>query len=197
METIRKTTMEFREIEMKTKMMECLDIRTRSYQHQGLYLEGDKVWYQYKDTNAWHGPASVLCQKGQSVFVHANGEIRKVHTCKVKPYELMEREEEDSEKWNNWKLKDDEEKEDEAGSKEDQKEKKEVEEDDEEIVEDGLKDVVGAKYLKMCHNVFFLETAVYSVEVPVREHGKVEVTEAKQKEVENLKCMRFLKKWMI
>ena len=65
METIRRTTMEFREIELKTKMSECLDIRTRSYQHQGLYLEGDKVWYQYKDTNAWHGPASVLCQKGQ------------------------------------------------------------------------------------------------------------------------------------
>ena len=45
METIQKTTREFREIELKTKMSECLDIRTRSYQHQGVYLEGDKVWY--------------------------------------------------------------------------------------------------------------------------------------------------------
>ena len=47
------------------------------------------------------------------------------------------------------------------------------------MTEDGLKDVVGAKYLKMCNNVCFLETAVFSVEVPVKEHGKVEVTEAK------------------
>merc|ERR1711873_284030 len=33
----------------------------------------------------------------------------------------------------------------------------------------------------------FLESSVYVVEVPVREHGKEEVIEAKEKEIENLK----------
>ena len=33
----------------------------------------------------------------------------------------------------------------------------------------------------------FLENSIYVVEVPVREHGKTEVIEAKEKEIENLK----------
>ena len=43
METIQKTTTEFREAEMKTKLKDCQNIRVRSYQHQGNYVEGDKV----------------------------------------------------------------------------------------------------------------------------------------------------------
>merc|ERR1712112_42274 len=106
-----KTTMEFREAEMKKKLKDCQDIRTRSYQHQGDYIEGDKVWYQYKDTSAWHGPASVICQRGMSVYVHANGEVRKLAACRVKPCELRERNPEKKDeqkkegyedKWNKW-----------------------------------------------------------------------------------------------
>ena len=52
METMQKTTMELREAEMKAKLRDCQDIRTRSYQHQGNYIEGDKIWYQHKDGNA-------------------------------------------------------------------------------------------------------------------------------------------------
>ena len=37
---------------------------------------------------------------------------------------------------------------------------------------DGLKDAIGAKYLKMEKSVCFLENSIYIVEVPVREHGK-------------------------
>ena len=47
--------------------------------------------------------------------------------------------------------------------------------------------MIGAKYLKMAKSVCFLESSVYVVEVPVREHGKAEVIEAKEKEIENLK----------
>ena len=112
METIQKTTMEFREAEMKTKLKKCQGIRTRSYQHQGTFIEGDKVWYQYKDGSAWHGPASVICQRGNTVFIHSNGEVRKVASCKVKPCELRERDAEkreehtvekrDENTWNKW-----------------------------------------------------------------------------------------------
>ena len=62
----------------------------------------------------------------------------------------------------------------------------EIDEDDMVMTEDGLKDVIGAKYLKMANSVCFLETSVYVVEVPVRDHGKPEVKEAKEKEIQNL-----------
>merc|ERR1712243_489173 len=62
--------------------------------HQENYIAGDKVWYQYKDGNAWHGPGEVIYQKGNAVFIHSNGDVKKVAACKVKPYELKERKEE-------------------------------------------------------------------------------------------------------
>ena len=51
-----------------------------------------KARYQYKDGKAWFRPALVICQKGITVFIHSNGQIVKVATCKAKPYELQERE---------------------------------------------------------------------------------------------------------
>ena len=50
------------------------------------------MWYQYKDGLAWHEPASVICQRDNAVFIHSNGEIRKIAACKVKPCELKKRE---------------------------------------------------------------------------------------------------------
>ena len=38
------------------------------------------------------------------------------------------------------------------------------------MTKDGLKDVIGAKYLKMNKNFCFLENSIYVVELPVREH---------------------------
>merc|ERR1711889_6727 len=101
METTHKVTKEFREAETKTKLKDCQGIRVRSYKHQGNYITGDKVWYQYKDGNAWYGPAEVIYEKGNTIFIHGNGDVKKVAACKVKPYDLKERENE---------LRDDEEK---------------------------------------------------------------------------------------
>merc|ERR1711962_71514 len=86
-----------REAETKVKLKDCHGIRVRSYQHQGNYITRDKVWYQYKDGNAWHGPAEVIYQKGNTVFIHSNGDVKKVAACKVKPYDLKERTEEEKE----------------------------------------------------------------------------------------------------
>merc|ERR1711962_788466 len=97
METIHKVTKEFREAKTKMKLKECQGVRVRSYQHQGNYIKGDKVWYQYKDGNTWHGPGEVIYQKGNTVFLHSNGDVKTVAACKVKPYELKERNEEKSE----------------------------------------------------------------------------------------------------
>merc|ERR1712240_366210 len=96
-QTINKVTKEFREAETKMKLKECQGVRVRSYQHQSNYVRGDKVWYQYKDGNAWHGPGEVIYQKGNIVFLHSNGDVKKVAACKVKPYELIERNEEKKE----------------------------------------------------------------------------------------------------
>merc|ERR1711905_74413 len=86
----------------KMKLKECQEVRVRSYQHQKNYVKGDKVWYQYKDGNAWYGPGEVIYQKGNTVFMHSNGDVKKVAVCKVKPYELIERneEEKDENRWN-------------------------------------------------------------------------------------------------
>ena len=92
MELLSKTTQEFREAEMKKKLKECQGVRTQAYQHMRDYVEGDKVWYQPQNRNSWLGPASVLCQRGQSVWLHTNGDIKKVAACKVKPYELIDTE---------------------------------------------------------------------------------------------------------
>ena len=47
-ETLTKTIMEFRETDMRKKQ-ECQRIMLMAYQHQGTYMEGDKVQYQNKD----------------------------------------------------------------------------------------------------------------------------------------------------
>ena len=33
----------------------------------------------------------VIYQKGNAVFIHSNGDEKKVAACKIKPYELQER----------------------------------------------------------------------------------------------------------
>ena len=125
-----------------------------SYQHLGGYLEGDKVWYQPFNGNTWFGPAAVLCQGGQSVWLHSHGVIRKVAACRVKPYELIYRE---------------------MAKIEEIYVKKQV------ILEDGLDDVenlltdsdkdsICAKYLKMSNSVSFPDMCTYVIQLTVSEH---------------------------
>ena len=80
------------------------------------------------------------------------------------PYELIERKEKDSDKWYRWTQEDEEKKN--IEEEERKEEKGETEEDDKEddsvMTEDELKDVVGAKYLKMCNNVCFLNINIFS-----------------------------------
>ena len=128
------------------------------------------------------------------MFIHSNGDVKKVATCKVKPYELKERKEESKEvknnenDWNKW-IEEDEKERIKNSEKEEEKEtEKDENEDEKEMESDGLKDAIGAKYLKMEKSVCFLENSIYVVEVPVREHGKAEVIEAKKSEIQNLKA---------
>ena len=142
------------------------------------------------------------------IYIHANGEVRKVAACKVKPCELREREcekneeqkkERKGEDWNkmveedeNGELREREFEKKEERRKEEHEEmkrrlEKEITEEEMVMTEDGLKDAIGAKYLKMENSVCFLETPVFVVEVPVKGHRRPEIKEAKQKEIEHWK----------
>ena len=137
-------------------------------------MEGDKVWYQPLSKTCWLGPAAVLCQRGQSVWLHTNGDIKKVAACKVKPFQLVDR----------------------GGVKDGS----ETSVSTKVMLEDGLEEVenlienqtdlevdsVGAKYLRMENTVSFSEMCSYVIELPVSEHGRPEVKAAKRNEIKNL-----------
>ena len=116
------------------------------------------------------GPAAVLCQRGQSVWVHTIGDIKKVVTCRVKPFQLIDRE-----------------------SIKDSNSKKVMLEDGLEDVknlldqEDLEGDTIGVKYLMMANTASFLEMSTYTIIFPVSQHGTSEVNAAKRNEIRNLK----------
>merc|ERR1711867_24636 len=206
METRSKVTQEFREAETRKKLKDCQKIPVRTYQHQGNYIAGDKIWFQHNEGNAWHGPAEVVHQKGNTIFAYFNGEMRKVAMCRAKPYKLVERIEEVTKKNNKQdEIHDviEETKETENHENTEDKKTVETENNEVEIVEENeneteeeneietrndLKnDIIGAKYLQIEKSVYFMDYKIYSVEVPLKDHGKEEIVAAKDKEMDNLK----------
>ena len=132
--------------------------------------------------NFWLVPAAILCQRGQSVWLHRNGDIKKVAACKVKHYELVDRKEnEDKDKEVSKKVMlEDGLEEVENLIDPDKEELKDV------LLADTASDNIGAKYLKVIDSVSFSDIAIYTVELPVSEHVRPEVQEAKMDEVNNL-----------
>ena len=67
-----------------------------------------------------------------------------------------------------------------------------LEDPEKEVKRDALKlanvtsDVVGTNYLRIINSVSFSDLATYTVELPVSEHGRPEVKEAKTAEISNL-----------
>ena len=54
------------------------------------------------------------------------------------------------------------------------------------LLADVVSDNIGLKYLKVVNHVFFSDADIYTIELPVSEHGTPEVKEAKMTEVSNL-----------
>ena len=52
-------------------------------------MEEDKVWFQPLNGNAWIGPALVVTQRGQCVYLHTHGDPKKIAACRVKPFQLV------------------------------------------------------------------------------------------------------------
>ena len=153
-----KITSEFRESDMRRKLNECQKVRIQAYQHRGNYIEGDKVWFQPLNGNAWLGPAVVVCQRGQRVYLHTYGDLKKIAACRVKPFRLLDMDEESA--LMEVILKD--------GLK-----------DVENFQTDLKDDVIGASYLKMAQSVSLSELWSYTIELPVSEHWRPEVKAAK------------------
>ena len=212
METRSKITQEFREAETRKKLKDCQKIPVRTYQHQGNYIAGDKIWFQHNEGNAWHGPAEVVHQKGNTIFAYFNGEMRKVAMCRAKPYELIERIEGETKKNNNQEetheiieetretenhenIENSETSETESDDKiensemeiEEENETETEEENENETGRDLKNDRIVAKYLQIEKSVYFMDYQIYSVEVPIKDHGKTEIVAGKNKEMENLK----------
>ena len=76
---------------MRQKLQDCQKFRTSSYNHTGGFVEGDKVWFQPLNGTSWLGPAAVVCQRGQSVWLHTHGDLKKVAVCRVTLFELVDR----------------------------------------------------------------------------------------------------------
>ena len=136
------------------------------------------MWYQPPNGSSWLVLAAVLCHRGPRVR-----EVKKVATCKVKPYELVDQ--------------------DTIGCKCEKTTRKVMLEDGLEDVEnildqerlkqreemkqaDVASDTIGTHYLKVENSANFSDLAIFTVELPVSEHGKPEVKEAKETEVQNL-----------
>ena len=205
-EHLTRVVSEFREADMRKKLKECQGYRIPEYHHTRNYVEGDKVWYQPLNGIAWFGPAAVLCQRGASVWLHAQGDIKKVAASRVKPYKLVDEVDDKKEELSNdlktlkscdqglapgMKSSYKENVGSCRGSPKDERPRRQV------MMEDGLKDVdslhaelakdlTGARCLKADNSVCFLDFCTYVIELPVSEHWRPEVIAAKQKEIENL-----------
>ena len=78
---------------MRKKLRDCQGVRIQDYQYRRDYVEGDKVWLQPLNGNAWIGPALVVTQRGQSVYLHTHGDLKKIAACRVMSFELIDTEE--------------------------------------------------------------------------------------------------------
>ena len=189
MEGHKQVTELFRKDEYSAKLKLAEKARTRQYQNI-VYQTGDTVFYQDKDSKTWLGPVKVQNQDGPNVWIYVNGDLKKVASCKVQPHNVqgvidnsLSDEEEysvsagEAEKLDSL---DDLQKSDEAPRVRTRSETRSL--------KDKENDVVGAYYLKAESTECFDDTqTTYVVEVPVKEHSKPEVIEAKLREVQNLK----------
>ena len=104
------------------------------------------MWFQPMNGNAWLGPAVVVYQRGQRVYLHTHGDLKKIAECRVKPFQLV----------------DCAGMEDSAPSKEVML--KEVLEDVENLLAKIKDNAVGVNYLRMANSVSFSDFCTYRVE---------------------------------
>ena len=73
---------QFREAEFSRKLQKVRKTRLKGYKDL-ILEEGDLVFYQYQGKKAWLGPVKVFAVQSSSVFIFANGSLRKIPRCNV------------------------------------------------------------------------------------------------------------------
>ena len=215
MERHRVIMKEFREQEFSRKLDIASKTRSRGYEDE-IVKEEDLVFYQVEKKKAWLGPVKIFAIKGNSVFLFANGSMRKIPRCNVK---LCKRREEESDFPHIHPLRRSQvvsQPGNCAGGNDTPEVRKEkvdfVDNEDEKvdfgdnIEEDDVKefdrmrtrsmerkkreelekDNISTFWLTVENNECYDDIAVYAVEVPTKEHKRMEVVEAKEKELQNL-----------
>jgi hypothetical protein len=166
-------TKEFQEAEYSHKLEKASDDNPKTFT-KTKYEEDDWVFYQDKLKKSWLGPVKVFCQRGENVWVWANGDLKKVAKCKIQTCrkrsipEEEKVENEDIPKENVEKY---------IGPKTRSKSKEREEE----------KDSIGAYWMTVENSECFSDDqTVFVVEVPVKYHKLPEIVEAKETEMKNL-----------
>ena len=80
---------EFREQEFSRKLEIALNTRSKGYEDE-ILEEEDMVYYQVEGKKAWLGPVKIFTVKGNSIFLFANGSIRKIPRCNIKLHKKKE-----------------------------------------------------------------------------------------------------------
>ena len=75
----------FIQTEYTDKQKKARNVRINKFYNQ-TQEKGEKVWYQRQDRKDWVGPAEVVLMDGRNVYILANVKILKVASCKVKPF---------------------------------------------------------------------------------------------------------------
>ena len=82
MERHREIQKEFRQVEFTKKLEKARKWRAKGYKNM-ILKAGDLVYYQNQGTQAWLGPERVFSVKNNSIFLIANGNIKKIPRCNI------------------------------------------------------------------------------------------------------------------
>ena len=137
------------------------------------------------------GTRKVFAVNGGDIFIFANDNLRKVPRCNVQLSEKKEEIEKDEMEGNISKVTFEEKESEAFGEKVEEKDIEEVSRVMTRSMTDAKRremkrDEISTFWMQVENSECFDEIAIFTVEVPVREHKLPEVIDAKQKEIENL-----------
>ena len=179
---------EFRVLEFSKKLGTACKTRMKGYEDVKIN-NGDLVFYQYENKDAWLGPEKVFTTNGGNVFILANGNIRKVPRCNVQLCKNEFENDKGKKEKDNAKVQFDE-----KVQYEEQGFANDIEDKDIEVInkrvtrsmsddkrEEMRKEEISTFWTQVYNSECFDELTICTVEVPVKEHKKSEVIETKQR----------------
>merc|ERR1712030_145009 len=82
MERHHEVLKEYRQIEFTKKLEKAKETRSKGYEDT-ILREGDIVLYKNKDKKAWLGHEKIYAIQNNSIFIIANGNIKKIPRCNI------------------------------------------------------------------------------------------------------------------